>query len=415
MSSAHLVFSDESCVLDGMVYSRIPMLFDKNNHVVWPASDWFRFLYTDSSVAASSAEGYAYTLAAFWRFVEKRTMSGWTGADDRVIRLWRNHLQNSEENEPKSINSSLSVVITFYKWAQEFGYVFDIIGLTLPGNPPFPLRLIQKSSGRRAAIQTVTHLLLRIPRKSRKPIPTIAELEALIQELSSHSSPYIGRRNHLIVKLATGSGLRRDETLNLLLTNLPTLEYAEEMQQQDGLCWLKIIGKGFNEREVPILPEIVIELHEFIEFERSEIVQALGGTDSGYVFLSTTTGTRISGEHISRVISAAFEIVLNYRPNPNGRKLNLHRLRARFASKVVQILKRLEEARTGVKLVNDNTVLERAATVLGHADTATLRYYLDTHLDATTDAVAAAARSALGQSDEAAGITSMIEGAAGEQ
>lgn len=397
MSSAHLVFSDESCVLDGTVYSRIPMLIDKHSRVVWSASDWFRFLYTDSNLKESTAIIYAYTLAAFWRFIEKKTKTPWYEVDDRIIRLWRNHLIDNKEDEPGSINNALNTVIAFYKWAQEFGYVFNIIGVTLPNTPPFPIRLIAKSSGRRSAAKTVTHLLLKIPRKARKAIPTMRELEELFQELSSHDSPYISRRNYLIAKSAVGSGLRRDEDLNLKKTDLPSREHAEEMQAQDEMCWLTIVGKGGHTREVPILPEIVLEFHDFIEYERSELVQELGGAESDFIFLSTTTGTRLSGEHVSRVISAAFDVVLSFNPNPNNRKLTLHRLRARFASKLVQTLKRIEEARTGTKLVNENIVLERAATMLGHGDLKSLRYYLDTHLDVTTAAVVAASRSALGQ------------------
>lgn len=274
--------------------------------------------------------------------------------------------------------------------------MLKIIGQTPIGCLPYPIRLIPKTKGRKSGTRLVTHLLLREGRKARAPIPTQDETEALFAELSSHSDPYLGRRDYLICKLAAGSGFRRMEALNLKYSMLPLREFLESLQEKDAVCWVPVIGKGDHERMVPVLSEILLELHELVENERSDLIREKGFASVDEIFISATTGRRVDAAHISRRISAAFKLVLSEKYSPVLRSLRLHRLRARFLSKLIQTLKADEEAKTGVALVNDNVVLERAATIIGHASIETLRYYLDSHLDMTADSASVASRRSLG-------------------
>lgn len=395
MTHARIILSDEACVLDGIAYSGLPMLIDKRNQIVWPVTDWFRTLATDGNLRGASLLNRAFTIAAFWVFIEK-TPTSWDQVCDSTLRRYREHLKRKKGNENATINDTLTAIVAFYIWAQEYGYVFDIIGPTPNGSLSFPIRLISKARGRKPGIRLVTHLLLREERRVRAPIPTQDETEGLFAELSSHTDPYIGRRDYLICKLAAGSGLRRMEALDLKCSMLPLREFLESLLEKDAICWILIIGKGGHERMVPVLPEILLELHDFVESERNDLVREKGFSGVDEIFISANTGKRVDAAHISRKISTAFKLVLSERYSPMLRRLRLHRLRARFVSKLIQTLKADEEAKTGVALVNDNVVLERAATIIGHASIETLRYYLDSHLDMTADSTSVASRRSLG-------------------
>lgn len=98
MRHARIVLSDEACILDGITYTGLPMLIDKRDQIVWSVTDWFRTLATDGTLKEGSLLNRAFTIGAFWVFIEKEGTS-WENVSDSTLRRYRNHL--AKQREPK--------------------------------------------------------------------------------------------------------------------------------------------------------------------------------------------------------------------------------------------------------------------------------------------------------------------------
>lgn len=389
MSEARLKTTSSACVLDGIAYRNIPMLIDKHNRVFWPATDWFRELTVNGRPLESSRDAYADIFLAFWRFLDSQRWS-WEDVTESHLRLWRNKLRKTCENS--TINTNLSVVIAFYIWAQEKGYIVDRIGLTPPGERPFPIRLIKGKGKYSRSVTTPLHL--KEQRKPRLPVPTFDEVNRFFEELAAMGNNYVSRRNCLIANWSVKSGLRRNEGLDLKVKDLPPLAEVLILRDEE-IFWLTIVGKGGHERNVPVLKEVLLDTYAFLD-HRAEHLKSKSLKDQGYIFASENTGGKLDKQHLSRLMSEAFKKALARLPFSKKRKLTFHRLRARFISKLVQEVKRMEEERTGTKLINDNIVLQRVADIIGHASIATLRHYLDAEVDMRDGSCRAAAEAARG-------------------
>jgi site-specific recombinase XerD len=138
---------------------------------------------------------------------------------------------------------------------------------------------------------------------------------------------------------------------------------------------LDVTGKGGHKRNVPVLPELLLKTRDFIDEERRDLLSdSKPFKDCGLVFISQKTGGALSKEYVSRFFSAAL--------NHGGkRKYWLHRLRARFASKLIQTLIMDSVVRSGLASLREETILFKAAEILGHKDLKSLRFYLNLSLD----------------------------------
>jgi site-specific recombinase XerD len=381
-------YTDESCVLDGMTYPKIPMLVDAWSDIIVPPTDWLRNL-TVGKTAPTTVDQYAHALNSFWKYIATVAKCDWGNVSDTQLRTWRNRLLQGTLGKrvimKGSINAKLEVVLQFYRWAQEHRYVEGIIGLTSPGQQPLPIRLVARTY--RGAARITSDLLYRLPRRPRRPIPTKVEIDKLYEVLSGPGPESV--RDCLIVTWASGSGMRRIEILNLKVQNLPSPERCFELLEEDKLYWLTIIGKGQKERQVPVAPEVLIETHDFIGGIRQDTLKKrVVGSPEDAIFLSSTTGKRLNLQYISRVISSAFKMFTD-----KNRRLTLHRLRGRFTSLLVQQLMEEEECEPGLEGMRDQLVMEKACYILGLNDVKTIRHYLNLHLDREDQALKTAVRS----------------------
>lgn len=385
-SRPKILTSDENCRLDEGIFDAVPMLFDKTGLVIHLPTAWFRHLAVNLTSFRSIYQ-YATSICIYWNYLTVNKID-WSGGSDRTLRVWRNQLaddykRRSAPREKATINAHLECVLRFYRWAQEYGHVLDLIGQTPPGGQPYPIRLVRRRI--RKALSLTSDLLFKIPRKPRKPIPTSLEIGQLFVILGGPSA--INERNCLMCKWATGSGLRRFEILGLSIESIPSFSECLRLKDEDRVAFIRIIGKNGTEREVPVLPEILLETHDFFTYSRPEILGDLKSFSTKEIFTGNS-GTALNEQYVSHLMSDAFRKL-------GDRKLVFHRLRARFASRLVQHLRAEEEQRFGRGGARDETILERAAQYLGHADIETLRFYLNLDLDAEEVAVRSAMRASI--------------------
>lgn len=149
-------------------------------------------------------------------------------------------------------------------------------------------------------------------------------------------------RNHVIIEVLYGCGLRVSELVNLKLSNI----YADEEM-------IQVIGKGNKERWVPINRRALRLLTDYIHLYRSHLNIQPG--EEKYVFLN------LRGRHLSRV--AVFQFLKEAVAAAGiHKKVSPHSLRHSFATELVQ----------------NGADLRAVQEMLGHAVLSTTQIY--THL-----------------------------------
>lgn len=288
--------------------------------------------------------------------------------------------------EIATANGHLSVVINFYLWAQEHSLVSNLIGRTQPDRSPYPIRLIAK--GRRQRL--TSPLLLRETRKALAPFPTEAEVDAMYERLSRGASRAEAIRNCLMADWIISTGMRRAEVLSLNIDQIPSLLDCYKYEESDQLYRLKIVGKGNVQRVVSITADLLVKTRLFINQTRSEIFprRVINHRDRKAIFISSRNGDVLSETSVSRLFSLAMKT--------EGKKLTMHRLRARFASKLVQSFLFAELQNSAIYEVIVSTALHKAAEVLGHKSIDTLYPYLYLALDLVDSELAEHLRNAAG-------------------
>jgi len=180
--------------------------------------------------------------------------------------------------------------------------------------------------------------------KVSKSLPDVLEISEIMEMLNciDLSLPQ-GHRNRAILETLYASGLRVSELINLKLTNL----YLD-------LGVLKVIGKGDKERWVPIGPDALAQINNYVQHERSSLKIAKGHED--FVFLNRR-GKKLTREMI-------FLIIKDTAAKANIQKdISPHTFRHSFAT----------------HLVEGGADLRAVQEMLGHESITTTEIY--THLD----------------------------------
>lgn len=378
-NSPQLLWTDAGCHIERRIWPGIALLVDVRCQIVDAPSDWLTSLRVARGRSIETVRQYAYTIRSFFQYLHTEKFD-WRAISDSRLRMWRNGMR--EHLQIRTINTHISTVVQFYKWAQDEGLVSGIVGPVEAGQPPRPIRLVPKGRYKRL----VSDLLLPNTGRQIAPVPTHAEVDMMYQRLAIFDTPTKAERNCLFADWAVETGLRRFEILGLRCNDIPHRQRCLEMDLNDELHHLYVVGKGGKKRAVPVLPSLLLRTHSFILSARRKLVSELRDChDSGSIFLSQRTGLALNRTYVSRMFSHALK-------SKTGRKLTLHRLRARFTSKLVQHLLHSEMKITPIADLLESTILFKAAQILGHSNIETLREYLDLELDLLDADVASAIR-----------------------
>lgn len=151
-----------------------------------------------------------------------------------------------------------------------------------------------------------------------------------------------GQRDHAIIEVLYGCGLRVSELCDLELSRV----YLDE-----GL--LRVVGKGNKERIVPIVGSAARVLSDYIAHWRADLVSSK--VPCSNVFLNHH-GKRLSRQSVHAIVAKAGAVV-------GAKDLHPHTLRHSFATHML-------EGGADLRIVQE---------LLGHADISTTQLY--THLD----------------------------------
>lgn len=193
-------------------------------------SSWLDFLAHEKRFSRHTLRAYEKDLRSFFEFLTKHlgnppSMNDLSSATIQDFRSW---MVKETTMGLKAVSRArhLSSIRSFMAWLDKQGHLH---------NP---------------AISTV-----RTPKKPHRLPRALPEAQAKIATLEAHTVPentWVGLRDRALFTLLYGCGLRIDEALQLNHATRP----------RDG--WLRVMGKGSRERQVPVLPVVVEMIDSYI-------------------------------------------------------------------------------------------------------------------------------------------------------
>ncbi|MBC7102562.1 MAG: hypothetical protein H5U13_04940 [Parvibaculum sp.] len=378
-----IVRTTASCKIKGQSWVDLPTL-------VWPdgideaASDWLRTIVVDYGVATSSALEYAKVIRPFLRFCQQRGRP-WYTVDDEFLIMWREQLRRAQGVSVGRANMSLKTIFAFYRWAEESKRTRFQVGIYAEDELPahmahvvFPIsakRVYTKGRQGRVYGNWTTPLTLSESRRGSHVRHTPTEEE--IRDLHEVAVERLhGERDSLMFSWAEEVGSRRAELMRVGKSHMPTSDQLADLIERDEPWMVVVMRKGGRSKPLYVPSDLLIRTLDYIQFGRRDIVSQCLKTVVGYrepdeIFLSSTTGMPL---HLDSVTSIGRQ---TFRKAGVGRA-NIHRLRARYAVRTIETLVDaiFDGGMVGSESSWIETILVKAAEMMGHSSPTSLRPYL---------------------------------------
>ena len=227
-----------------------------------------------------------------------------------ILRSWVVFL-NKDNLKIRSVNRKLSCVKGFYRFSLEAGQIkTDPVA-------SFPLIKFQK----------------------KRSIPfSQDEVKAVINSIDD--TEFKGARDKLMIELLYSTGIRRNELLNIKLTDISTADKT-----------LKVIGKRNKQRLIPLFDEIVYSVENYLKFRKERYA------DHDYFFV-TNSGDKVYESLVYRIVKKHFQSFTT------KQKKSPHILRHSFAT----------------HLLEEDADLNSIKELLGHESLAATEHYVKNDL-----------------------------------
>ena len=307
------VKTDSRCTINGISYAGIPIFFDDNG-VIQPLSDYMISLVYQFRKPASTVETYAYYLQKFFKHINELEIN-WADVTDRNLIRWRDQMIDIECLRPSTVFACLLKVFHFYQWAEASGILKYAVATYDECNEQScscHVRSYQISAVRKGRHNYYTWPYLpKISQQANRHTPVDEEIERLHVEVFNSST---GQRDSLLLSFYEDACLRRMEALSITVKDIPSWDEIEEYMESDKTFILTILGKGNKERDVPVIPELMVRAREYIEEERKAVITRAKSRNSTFkpsdeLFLSATTALPLTKEYVSRHVSELMKYV----------------------------------------------------------------------------------------------------------
>lgn len=274
--------------------------------------EWQQWLRVEKNVSKHTFRAYTGDLSNFVKFLASHkartvSISDISGTGLSEFRSWMSR-QAMDGRANASRARTLSGVKNFLTWMDKQGLAHN------------------------AAIKTVR--TPKLPRKLPRPLQE-AQAFRLLEDTGEED--WVSLRNRALFTLLYGCGLRVEEALSLTLADLP----------RDG--FLRVMGKGRKERQVPVLPQI----ESIIALYRAACPYAESGDRP--LFIGEKNGRKLNqgvAQKAMRDVRSALGLPENATP---------HALRHSFATHLLQ----------------NGANLREIQELLGHASLSTTQRYTD--------------------------------------
>ena len=205
---------------------------------------FLNFLLDVRTLSHNTSRAYGCDLDAFGSWAERHGIDP-LGATHRDLRGFLGELSRAGY-APRTINRRLSAVRSFYRWLEREG------------------------CAREVTIDAV--LGPKIPRS----LPTTLSDEDVTRLIESCGDDAVGIRDATLIELLYATGARLFE-----LSRLTVLSIDFDEGQ------VKLFGKGSRERIVPLYPQVLARVRDYMEDARIQLVSHARGGDTGALFVST--------------------------------------------------------------------------------------------------------------------------------
>lgn len=277
-----------------------------------PITSFLNYLALEKKYSKHTITAYQNDLISFQIFYNKEY------GDESIatvnyaqIRNWIVSLVNSKISN-RSINRKVSSLKSFYKFLQKIKQI--------ESNP------------------LVKHQALKVLKQVQVPFSE-KEIYNVLNAIDNEGD-FESVRNKLIVELFYSTGMRRNELINIKITDI---DYVNET--------VKVLGKRNKERYIPLLKSVRESLQKY-----SEIREEIKG-DEPYLFL-TKNGKKIYDTLVYRTINNYFSAV------SSKVKKSPHVIRHSFAT----------------HLLNEGADLNAVKELLGHSSLASTQIYTHSSL-----------------------------------
>ncbi|HET7560902.1 MAG TPA: hypothetical protein VFJ87_00810, partial [Rhodanobacteraceae bacterium] len=255
--------------------------------------------------------------------------------------------------------------------------------------PPAPVSLLGSVHG--IGVEPPLTLSHRSRGNGMRHTPTEDEIRVLHEVAVERVN---GERDSLMFSWAEEAGSRRAEFLQIGKSHMPTGDQLTALVDNDGPWPILIKRKGGKSKTLNVHPDLIIRTLDYIQFGRRDIVEACLNTIVGYrepdeIFLSSRTGMVLHPDSVTSIGRQVFK-------KAGIKRANIHRLRAKYAVRTVETL--LDAVFNGGMVGPESswieTILLKAAELMGHSSPESLRPYLTYVLNRriqTADATKAAA------------------------
>lgn len=356
----------------------VPALYWDDGLDPWICA-YLRYYVTRKKNDYSSAAQEAVKLRIFRRFQNLHGVQD-TDVTDDFLMAWQ-HEMAARGIKVGRRNSCIATVHSYLKWAETTGRLRNQVQLApyheysaeLGHEFAFPVSSKQITIRRHGSTYLTWVSTLIEPGShssfGSRHTPTWEEIDRLVAEILDHSRN--SERNNLIISWALQTGGRVSEILQVKRSDLPSQEaLGDALDTREIDIKLKRKNRGISALRVPI--ELVSMTLEYVWFDekRKAITDRYGEPD--FVFLSEKGGV-LSTDSVTRICGAFFR-------KAKIKNANIHRLRARFITDVIeQCLDDMEAKGQRIDLNSDwsMSILTMAKNRMGHGHVMSLAPYLN--------------------------------------
>jgi integrase len=311
----------------------------------------------------------------------RKKNTDWRVVDDDFLMRWRNEQEIKGGLKKRTINERLSTVFHYYWWAQDQGYVRNVIaspansGDNSSAQISISIGYFNSKGSSRGARRFSSPLLYRTIREPNLHTPTAEETTRVHAVLADNGEKRLVERNTLMLSWAEEAGLRRKEFGALRVSQIPNWDEIDRLMNKDIPYLLDLtITKGDKQRTIAVVPDLLIRTRDYIEEDRARTISTFrkrlrnSYKTPDEVFISTKSGTSLCLGAISNLFARAFK-----EAKVRG---SAHRMRARYLTSLVEHYYEEAMEKHGSQ-VSYEVVLLKAAEAAGHNHPSSLRPYLN--------------------------------------
>ncbi len=276
---------------------------------------FFNYIEYEKRYSRHTLEAYKTDLEQFAAFLVKNESNDIPLATHHDIRNWIVSMME-EKVSARSINRKISTLKSFYKFLMRKGEI-----------KKNPLSKVQSP-------------------KTSKRLPVFVELPGIEKLLKQVEFPegYEGQRDKMIIELFYGTGMRRNELINLKETDVDS--YNSQ---------IKVLGKGNKERLIPIHNALLASVKNFMS-EKKKLLE-ISASDN-YLIVSEN-GKKLDPKVVYEVVKKYLNLVTTVD------KKSPHVLRHTFAT----------------HLMNNGADINAVKELLGHSSLAATQVYTHNTID----------------------------------